>query len=186
MKIYTRTGDEGATGLFGGGRVPKDDPRVEAYGSVDELNSVLGLVGALLDDRAGEWREPLRRIQSDLFTIGALLATPEAGKGKPKVPELDRRRVAEMEEWIDQLDEDLPPLRSFILPGGSPLAAHLHFSRTVCRRAERRAVALSHKVEVEPQILVYLNRLSDLLFVLARSANARAGVPDAEWNPEEG
>ncbi len=183
MKIYTRTGDRGETGLFGGGRVPKSDPRVEAYGAVDELNSVLGVAIGLLDARTDEWRDGLREIQEDRFTIGALLATPKIGKGKPKIPTLNEGRVGSLESWIDRLEEGLVPLQSFILPGGAPLAAHLHWARTVCRRAERRAVALSAAEPVEPEVLKYLNRLSDLLFVLARAANARAGVPDVEWKP---
>ena len=184
MKIYTRTGDRGETGLFGGGRVPKDDGRVEAYGAVDELNSALGVAVAHLDDRTAEWGERLRAIQSDLFTIGAILATPKKGKTPAKVPELDEGRVPAMESWIDALDAELAPLKVFILPGGSILAAHLHLARTVCRRAERRVVTLSTGAEVPPAILVYLNRLSDLLFVLARAANARAQVADVEWRPE--
>lgn len=199
-RIYTRTGDTGETGLFGGGRVPKDDLRVEAYGAVDELNSVLGIVMARLDEKTAEWREPLQQIQRDCFTIGAMLATPgresrgergepaERGQGRarraPAIPELDRRRVPKLEAWIDQLDRNLPPLRSFILPGGSHVGATLHFARTVCRRAERRVVSLARQAEIDREIPKYLNRLSDLLFVLARSANARHGLPDVEWKPE--
>lgn len=184
MKIYTRTGDAGDTGLFGGGRVPKDDLRVEAYGAVDELNSALGVAVARLDDATADWKDRLREIQSDLFAIGAILATSPSAKGKPKLPALDEGRVTEMERWIDELDRELAPLKVFILPGGSPLAAHLHLARTVCRRAERRVVTLSHGTAVPAGLLTYLNRLSDLLFVLARAANARAGVPDVEWRPE--
>lgn len=184
MKIYTRTGDEGETGLFGGGRVPKDDLRVEAYGAVDELNSALGVVVSQLGGATAEWSEPLRGIQSDLFAVGAILATPKGAKSAARVPELGEGRVSEMESWIDALDRELTPLKAFILPGGAPLAAQLHLARTACRRAERRVVALSRGAEVPALLLKYLNRLSDLLFVLARAANARAGVADVEWKPE--
>jgi cob(I)alamin adenosyltransferase len=186
VKIYTRTGDRGETGLFGGGRVPKDDLRVEAYGAVDELNSSLGVVLTWLDHDTAAWRAPLRRIQSDLFTVGAILATPEGAMTESRVPKLEAARVAEMEAWIDELDEELAPLKAFILPGGSVLAAGLHFARAVCRRVERRVVTLSKSVKVDPEIVRYLNRLSDLLFTLARAANARAGEPDVEWKPGKG
>ncbi|MDQ3606711.1 MAG: cob(I)yrinic acid a,c-diamide adenosyltransferase [Gemmatimonadota bacterium] len=187
MKIYTRTGDRGETGLFGGGRVSKDHTRVEAYGEVDELNSVLGVVIASLEDaREAEIAGRLRQIQADLFTLGANLATPraeEGGRATAHVPGLPAERIAEMESWIDAAEEELEPLRSFILPGGSQAAALLHLARTVCRRAERRVVTLAHQAQVEEEVIVYLNRLSDLLFTLARLANRRGGRQDIPWVP---
>ena len=187
MKIYTKTGDRGETGLFGGGRVPKDHVRVDAYGEVDERNSTLGL--AVLElERAGEveMAEGLRRVQADLFTIGAVLATPapeDGGRENSYIPALDPARAGELERWIDTADAELEPLRSFILPGGSPAAAMLHLARTVCRRAERRVVGLAREATVGEEHLVYINRLSDLLFTLARLANRRAGVADVPWVP---
>jgi cob(I)alamin adenosyltransferase len=185
MRIYTRTGDRGETGLFGGGRVPKDSARVEAYGAVDELNAAVGLaVVALETEDAGEIVERLRLVQADLFNLGANLAAPTDAEGRRRsshIPALPAGRAAEMERWIDEAEEELPPLRSFILPGGTEGAARLHLARTVCRRAERRVVALSHREAIDPAILVYLNRLSDLLFTLARLANRRAGREDVEW-----
>lgn len=183
MKIYTRTGDQGETGLFGGGRVLKSNVRVEAYGAVDELNAVLGWAMTQLE---GGTASRLRGVQEDLFAIGAHLATPGAGERKrPVLPPLPEG-VEELEEWIDELDAGLPELRSFILPGGSPGAAALHVSRTVCRRAERAVVALAKADPVEPGVVVYLNRLSDLLFTLAREANRAAGVADVEWRGASG
>ncbi|MGQ9547472.1 MAG: cob(I)yrinic acid a,c-diamide adenosyltransferase [Roseiflexus sp.] len=176
MKIYTRTGDEGETGLWGGLRVPKDAPRVQAYGTVDECNAAIGVaraagVGAELD-------APLARVQNDLFVVGADLATlGEAAS----IPRIDQEAVQALEQAIDALEARLEPLRQFILPGGSLAAAYLHLARTICRRAERWVVALSHSEPVNPQVTVYLNRLSDLLFVAARFANANTGVPDVPW-----
>jgi cob(I)alamin adenosyltransferase len=185
MKIYTRTGDRGETGLFGGGRVGKDHARVEAYGDVDELNSSLGVAITLLDPALqGELPERLRGIQADLFTVGAVLATPtpeEGGRASAHLPTLDAARIATLEGWIDEAETELQPLRNFILPGGAPAAAALHLSRTLCRRAERRVVTLSRQAVVGADYLVYLNRLSDLLFTWARLANRRAGVDDVEW-----
>jgi cob(I)alamin adenosyltransferase len=185
VKIYTRTGDEGETALFGGGRVKKAHPRVNAYGTVDELNSVLGV--ALTTMGAGPVQERLAVVQHDLFVLGAVLATPPPapGRKRPGTPDLPMHRVTEMEEWIDEADRVLPPLTTFILPGGTPGAAALHLARTVCRRAEREVVALGHDEPVESEILVYLNRLSDLLFTLARLENHRAGMPDVAWRKEE-
>jgi cob(I)alamin adenosyltransferase len=181
MRIYTRTGDDGQTGLFGGGRVSKDDPRVEAYGAVDELNSFLGWV--LSSGVDGAVSEELLRVQADLFTIGAQLATPEERSrgNKPRVPELDAGRIPALEHWIDVLEQSLPELRTFILPGGTPPAAALHVARTVCRRAERRVVALAAVEQIKPDLIVYLNRLSDALFVAARFVNHRAGASDEPW-----
>jgi cob(I)alamin adenosyltransferase len=182
MKIYTRTGDAGDTALFGGGRVSKDHHRVSAYGSVDELNAGVGVAVAAVAD--AEIRERLVRIQHDLFALGALLATvpPQEDRPRPKgLPELPLGRVAEMEAWMDAAEVELAPLRAFILPGGSPGAAALHLARTVCRRAERAVVHLATLEPVEEGIVVYLNRLSDLLFTFARLENHRAGAPDVEW-----
>lgn len=180
MKIYTRTGDTGETGLFGGGRVPKTHPRVEAYGDVDELNAALGLARSIeLMPRIDEVLVPLQR---DLFAIGALLATPDREKMKRQLEKasIDGRRIAELERTIDEGDAELEPLRSFIIPGGTPKAAALHVARTVCRRAERRVIALDQE-EIPPIVVVYLNRLSDLLFTLARVANRRAGAGEVTW-----
>jgi len=181
-RIYTRTGDTGDTGLFGGGRVPKSHPRVEAYGEIDELNAQIGQALVILHDA---WlRERLGRIQADLFTVGAHLATPEhAQRPRPKLPELPSERVDEIEAWIDHAEASLPGLKSFILPGGSPGGAALHVCRTVCRRAERRVVQLAGSEPVDPLIVRLLNRLSDFLFVAARFENAACGVGDTRWEP---
>ena len=181
MKIYTRTGDSGDTGLFGGGRVAKDDQRVEAYGDVDELNAVLGMARAI---------EPMPRIdellvlvQRDLFALGALLATPDRDKMAQHLQKarIDEERITQLERLIDDAESELEPLRSFILPGGSPKAAALHVARTVCRRAERRVVTLQRTVEIPSLVVIYLNRLSDLLFTLARLANHRGGAGEVTW-----
>jgi cob(I)alamin adenosyltransferase len=181
MKIYTRTGDQGDTGLFGGGRVPKHHPRVAAYGDVDELNSILGVVRAT---RPADWFEPLlESIQRDLFSIGGQLATPDpaaVAKALAKA-KLSEERVSEFERLIDEADAELPPLRAFILPAGTAKAATLHLARTVCRRAERSVVALAQDSPVPELFVTYLNRLSDLLFILARLANHREGVGDVTW-----
>ena len=182
MKVYTKGGDRGETSLFFGPRVRKDDLRVEAYGSVDELNSVLGTVRAELED--DDLIEGLTRIQHSLFDLGGELATPDVearereGKAQPRVRDAD---VEALEAWIDRLEGELDELRSFILPGGTREAALLHLGRTVCRRAERRVVTLADNGEVGAVLIRYLNRLSDLLFVLARVANRRSGVPDPQW-----
>lgn len=184
MKIYTRTGDKGTTGLLGGGRVRKSHPRVEAYGTVDELNSVVGWAAAKVAD--GEIRARLSLLQHDLFAMGAGLSVPpprDAGK-RPRVPDLPQERVAEMEAWMDAAEGELPPLREFVLPGGAAGAAALHVARTVCRRAERSVVALGEEEGVDEAVLIYLNRLSDLLFVLARLENVRAGRSDVVWRKE--
>ncbi len=178
MRIYTRTGDGGQTGLWGGARVWKDHPRVEAYGAVDELNSVLGMVRWLVPGE--ELAHLLSRIQESLFRIGAELAAPAAASGE-RIPQVTAECVAELERWIDRLSADLPPLRAFVLPGGTEAGAWLHIARTVARRAERRVVALARQEPTNPEILRYLNRLSDLLFVLARWVNHQAGVPEPPW-----
>jgi cob(I)alamin adenosyltransferase len=181
VKIYTRTGDEGDTGLFGGGRVPKDHPRVAAYGDIDELNSVLGVARAT--EPASLFDAVLESIQRDLFSIGGQLAAPDpapVAKALAKA-ELATSRVRELEELIDQSESELPPLRAFVLPAGTPKAAALHQARTVCRRAERTVVHLARESPVPPEFVVYLNRLSDLLFTLARLANRRGGTSEATW-----
>jgi len=182
-RIYTRTGDSGTTGLYGGGRVPKSHVRVEAYGEVDELNAVIGWARTAVKDT---WIvELLLLLQTDLFAIGAHLATPELadGRARPPLPELANERVSQLETWIDMADAELKPLKSFILPGGSQGAAALHVARTVCRRAERRVVALAASEPVDPFVIVLLNRLSDFLFAMARLENHRAGRDDIVWNP---
>jgi cob(I)alamin adenosyltransferase len=181
MKIYTRTGDQGDTGLFGGGRVPKDHPRVAAYGELDELNSTLGVVRAAAAERFFD--ELLQSVQRDLFSIGGHLATPDPERVRKTLEKasLSADRVREFEQIMDQAETELPPLRAFVLPAGTSVAAALHLARTVCRRAERSVVHLAHSEPVPELFLVYLNRLSDLLFTLARLANIRAGVSDATW-----
>ncbi len=180
MKIYTRTGDKGDTALLGGQRVPKDALRVEAYGTVDELNSVLGIV--LADNNDSGINLVLRPIQMQLFALGAELATPDP-KEVSSIPRIGREDTARLEEFIDSLGADLSPLRNFIVPGGTPAASRIHFARTVCRRAERAVIRLSHKEPVGEETIAYLNRLSDLLFVLARHVNAKAGVQEVPWKP---
>lgn len=180
MKIYTKTGDGGHTGLFGGARVAKTDRRIEAIGDVDELNAVLGVartspVGRDLD-------AVLERIQHDLFAIGAELATPEASSAN--TPAVGLPEIAQLELTIDRLEDGLPPLKQFILPGGSEMGAMLHLARTVCRRAERRVVKLGEaETHLASHLVVYLNRLSDLLFVAARSANWDANCEEHPWRP---
>ena len=176
MKIYTKTGDSGSTGLFGGGRVPKDDVRVEAYGDVDELNAVLGVARSV--EPMPRVDEVLVPIQRDLFAIGALLATPDRDKMAMHLQKarIDEGRIEELERAIDDGEAELEPLTAFIIPGGSPKAAALHVARTVCRRAERHVVRIQHDVDLPPLAVIYLNRLSDLLFTLARVANRRAGA----------
>ena len=181
MKIYTRTGDDGGTALFGGGRVRKDHVRVAAYGTVDELNASIGWTLTQLQDDS--IRDRLERLQHDLFALGSDLATPPPadGRTKPELPTLPFDRVGQMERWIDEATSELPELRAFILPGGSTGAAALHVARTVCRRAERDVVHLSETGPVSMEVVTYLNRLSDLLFVFARLENHRCGHADVEW-----
>jgi cob(I)alamin adenosyltransferase len=186
MKIYTKTGDAGETGLWGGLRVPKDAARVQAYGTVDECNAAIGVaraaLGASKDARGAEAAldAVLASIQDQLFVVGADLATPGEA---PNIPRIGAEEIAFLEQTIDALEAELAPLRQFILPGGTPAAAHLHLARTVCRRAERWVVGLARQdAAVSGHVGIYLNRLSDCLFVLARAANARAGVADAPWN----
>lgn len=181
MKIYTKTGDKGETGLFDGTRVPKSDARVDAYGDVDELNALLGLARSLL--REQELADILAEVQRDLFAVGAQLADPKHGE-RPHLREkarLTEGRIQKLEEQIDRWEAELEPLRQFILPGGVEAGAVLHYARTVCRRAERRIVRLGGTIPVSPILLAYVNRLSDFLFVMARVVNHRAGVPEIPW-----
>ena len=181
MKIYTKTGDAGDTSLFGGGRVGKDNQRVDAYGDVDELNATLGMVRA--NPPLPRIDEVIVAVQRDLFSIGALLATPNREKMAEHLAKarLDDTRITELEREIDACESELEPLRSFILPGGTMKGAALHVARTVCRRAERRVVALRRRDEVPEIVVRYLNRLSDLLFMLARVANQRGGAGEVTW-----
>lgn len=180
MKIYTKTGDKGDTSLFGGQRVPKDALRIEAYGTVDELNSVLGIVRA--DGADAEIDDLIERIQNELFVLGADLATPRSANPK-HIKRIEAKHAHHLEKTIDRLEAAVKPLRTFILPGGSRSAARLHFARTVCRRAERAVVRLSRNEDIGDAITIYLNRLSDLLFVMARYANQVASVPETKWKP---
>lgn len=178
MKIYTRTGDEGVTALFGGARVSKSDLRIEAYGTVDELNSWIGLVR---DQPVNNHRkEILIGIQNTLFVIGSKLAAAP-GNDKIKVPELKKDRVEELELAIDQMESSLSPMRFFILPGGAQPVAFCHIARTVCRRAERRVIALHQDMPVDILLITYLNRLSDYLFVLARSMGRELNAEETPW-----
>jgi len=189
MKIYTRRGDSGETGLFGGQRVPKDHARVEAFGQIDELNAMLGVaMGQLGTEDMPEVARRLRVVQADLFALGANLATPapeDGGRPNPHIPPIPDARVAQMEEWIDAAEGELSPLTSFILPAGTTAAASLHLARTICRRAERHLISLARVATIDAGSIRFLNRLSDLLFVWARLANHRAGVPDIPWEREE-
>jgi cob(I)alamin adenosyltransferase len=172
-RIYTKTGDDGETGLFGGSRVPKDDVRVTAYGAVDELNAAVGFAASLEPESLDA--AFLQTIQRDLFTIGAELAKA------PSEPRIGDPQIGMLEHMIDGHEAKLEPLKNFILPGGTPKAAAFHLARTVCRRAERAVVSLARAQKISPSIVKYLNRLSDLLFVLARATNAQAGRPDVTW-----
>lgn len=178
MKIYTKTGDDGTTALFSGGRVRKDAIRVEAYGTVDELNSYLGVVRASNPTHASV--KAIQRVQDHLFRLGADLATPMDAKSDWLV-RIDDDAVQWLETSVDKMSEQLPELQHFILPGGAPAGAHLHVARTICRRAERLVVALSAETSINDAAQVYLNRLSDWLFTLARYENMRAGIAEDEW-----
>lgn len=179
MKIYTKTGDEGTTALYGGERVSKDALRVSAYGSVDEANAAIGLARAQLEDL--EIDDNLAKIQNALFDLGADLATPMESKYRANVQEIHQDDVAKLERLIDHYEENLQPLKNFILPGGHPAAAALHLARTITRRAEREVVSLSTQEPVNQQTTIYLNRLSDLLFVLSRVVNVQHGVSEVRW-----
>ena len=193
MKIYTRTGDSGTTGLFGGPRVAKDDTRIEAYGTVDELNATLGQVRSALKEPAGQTSQAneglskldarIAQVQHELFSIGAELASPHPDQFELRV--IGQAHIQRIEDWIDDAEQQLPPLKQFILPGGSVLASHVHLSRAVCRRAERRVISLADAVQTETPIsdsvIIYLNRLSDWLFVVSRLVNQILNVPDQIW-----
>lgn len=180
MKIYTKGGDKGETGLFGGERVPKNSGRIEAYGTIDELNSFIGLT--ITEVKSGEIRELLTVIQNQLFTVGSDLATPLTEKNKKyDIPRVEESFFKNAEEQIDKFDAQLKPLEHFILPGGTKSAAFLNICRTVCRRAERRVVALKAVEQINENIVIFLNRLSDLFFVLARFENMISGIPDVIW-----
>lgn len=182
-RIYTRTGDKGETRLVGGQKVPKDSVRLECYGTVDELNSLIGVAAVTTHEVAlDELAQVLARIQHELFNLGSILATLPADVG-PKQPRVTAADVTQLEREIDRMNEELPPLRSFVLPGGSRLSAELHVCRTVCRRAERLVVALSRESEVDPVDVRYLNRLSDALFVMSRWANLKLGCGEVLWEP---
>jgi cob(I)alamin adenosyltransferase len=183
MKIYTKTGDDGSTGLIGGQRVAKNDLRIDCFGTVDELNAAIGSAAVLAQ---GELQTALRRVQNDLFVVGSHMALP-ADTAAPKnqwMPELSESMVTKLETEIDAAETVLPPLRNFILPGGTELAARLHVARTICRRAERAVVALAREQKIPPIILQYLNRLADWLFVQARLANQIAGAQDTPWEQQ--
>jgi cob(I)alamin adenosyltransferase len=185
-RIYTKRGDSGETGLVGGQRVPKDAPRIEAYGTVDELNAFVGLAAVSCSDksRLAPLGRILLRVQHELFNLGSILAT-EPQDVHPKQPRVTEAEVLRLEKEIDAMNEDLAPLRSFVLPGGTPVNAELHICRTVCRRAERLLVGLAREESVPPETIQYLNRLSDALFVWSRWANHALGVPEVLWEPNK-
>lgn len=180
MKIYTKTGDDGTTSLFRGGRVTKNDSRIESYGTVDELNALLGYCDCLVKDKY--IKGTLEKIQNTLFILGSDLATPrEEEKGDQEILRINEKHISELECLIDEFDEKLPALKNFILPGGSEGASVLHYARTVCRRAEREIVSLSSTADIGNFIIIYVNRLSDLLFVLARYENHANNIPETIW-----
>jgi cob(I)alamin adenosyltransferase len=179
MRIYTKTGDDGTTGLFDGSRVRKDHLRIETYGTIDEANAHLGLAAGVCTHPA--LAALLNDLMHQLFTLGADLATPQGGANEARIKRVQPERIVWMESTMDQLTEQLPPLVNFILPGGSPCAAHINVARTVCRRAERWLVHLAAQETINPYALTYVNRLGDLLFVLARWANHLEGMPDVIW-----
>lgn len=182
-RVYTRTGDRGETGLVGGKRVGKDDPRIECYGTVDELNATIGLC-RLHSAEFADFDAILARVQNELFNLGSLLAT-RAEELRPTQPVIKQHHIERLEHEIDQYNEGLGELRSFVLPGGGALGANLHLARTVCRRAERLTVALGRQETVQDEAVMYLNRLSDALFVWARWAAQATGTPEALWQPEK-
>jgi cob(I)alamin adenosyltransferase len=181
MKIYTKTGDRGDTGLIDGSRVPKDDPRVAAYGDVDELQAMIGLIKSEAP-KDSDLATLLNAVQRDLFSLSARLADPKdrIAERKSKVVTGDER-IEALERAIDEREADLPPLKAFILAGGGPIGAKVHLARTICRRSERSVVSLDRSVHLDPTLVIYLNRLSDLLFVLARHENHRASLPEDIW-----
>ncbi|GMR11823.1 MAG: cob(I)yrinic acid a,c-diamide adenosyltransferase [Gemmatimonadota bacterium] len=186
MKIYSKTGDGGETGLFGGGRVPKSHVRIDACGVLDELGAFLGYARSAVEVELV--RDRLETVQHDLFGLGATMATPMPAEGRkrPETPPLPLHRVGEMETWIDEVVREVPPLENFVLSGGSPGAVAVDLARTVCRRAERAAVTLSLEADVDPGVIQYLNRLSDTLFAFARLENHRAGTGDVIWDQDGG
>jgi cob(I)alamin adenosyltransferase len=177
MKIYTKKGDQGTTSLFGGANIGKNSLRIKAYGTVDELNSILGIVLTHPLSERGE--TILKELQNQLFVLGADLATLPSKK--TKIDRIGQKEIKQLEDWIDELDEQLPSLTAFILPGGAPAGATLHQARTVCRRAERHTVALKLENPVSDETIIYLNRLSDLLFVMARFENRESGETETQW-----
>jgi cob(I)alamin adenosyltransferase len=179
MKIYTKSGDAGLTGLLGGERVTKNSPRIGAYGDIDELNAAIGI--ALAAAPAASLLPQLTHIQHQLFSAGSELAAPQPEKFN--LPLLLEHEITRLEQWIDDMEAELPQLRNFILPGGSPAAAALHLARTICRRAERSVVALAESASIRPEIIIYLNRLSDYLFVASRYENQKAGTQETVWKP---
>jgi len=181
MKIYTKTGDDGTTGLFSGERVSKGSARIEAYGTIDELNSALGVVRSLNNNK--DIDQILGRLQNDLFILGTDLATP-IGKDKAQsiIPRIEQKHIEQLETTIDTIEAELSPLKNFLFPGGSVVASHIHLARAICRRAERRTVKLSQRENIGKFVVVYLNRLSDLLFLLARLANKIENVEEVKWN----
>ncbi|NND78201.1 MAG: cob(I)yrinic acid a,c-diamide adenosyltransferase [Flavobacteriales bacterium] len=176
MKIYTKTGDKGTTSLFGGTRVSKDDIRIEAYGTTDELNAWIGVVRDHADD---EDSAALSKIQNTLFNIGSILATEK--KTSIELPNIEENDIVALERWMDRMSEDLPPLKNFVLPGGDPSVSFCHVARTVCRRAERRVISLSDTAEIPENVVIYLNRLSDLLFILARKLTFSRRAKEVLW-----
>ncbi|MGI9015246.1 MAG: cob(I)yrinic acid a,c-diamide adenosyltransferase [Phycisphaerales bacterium] len=187
-KLYTRTGDDGSTGLFGGGRVAKHHPRVAAYGDIDELNACIGFAACACDhgcELHSRVLAILREIQSRLFDIGADLATPFGSKHEDMIARLPTDAPAQVEAWIDEMEAGNKPMTAFILPGGSDLAARMHIVRTVCRRAERAMVELADAAEINRATIIYINRLSDFFFALARRVNADAGIADVTWQPRK-
>ena len=188
-RLYTRSGDDGTTGLFGGGRVGKDHPLVEAYGTVDELNAALGLAVAACpepstEDAFARFHAIFGSLQSRLFDVGADLATPLDSPHADKIVRISERHVSEIEAWIDEIDAENAPMRHFVLPGGSSVAAALHLARTICRRAERQVVTAAATSTINHHAGVFLNRVGDLLFSMARRANGALGRPDVPWQPE--
>ncbi len=181
MKIYTRTGDTGETGLFGGARVAKTDPRVEAYGTVDEANAAIGVARAAGVSVSAD--ELLQTVQNELFAVGAELACAPGKESKQRLERVSDAATERLERAMDELEATLPPLKVFVLPGGSPGAAALHLARTIARRAERSVLTVSAESPLRPELIRYLNRLSDLLFVMARAENQRSGTPDVPWKP---
>lgn len=185
MSLYTRSGDDGSTGLFGGERVGKDHPRVEAYGTVDELNAWIGLAVAACGKTPlqEKFRAVLTEVQSRLFDLGADLAAPAESPHRDKIAPTTSDHVREVERWIDEIDAGNEPIKRFVLPGGTELSGRLHVARAVCRRAERRVVVVTRITTISPHAVEFINRLSDLLFAMARRANTEAGVADVPWRP---